>query len=69
MSIGATSALPTTGTVSLLKAANRMPELAGELIQKSLEGMATAPAAPPQATATAPSASAGAPGQYIDIFA
>lgn len=69
MSIGATSALPTTGTVSLLKAANRMPELAGELIEKTLEGMATVPAAPVQATAPAPAASSGAPGQYVDIFA
>jgi hypothetical protein len=67
MQIGVTGSIPTASTVSLLKTANHLPELAGELIQKTLEGMVTPPAAPP--TATAPPPSPGATEHSIDIFA
>ena len=69
MEIGATGSVPAAATMSLLKTANRMPELAGELIQKTLEAMATSPAAPTQSTATSSPPSPGEPGQMIDIFA
>lgn len=67
MEIGATGSVLAAATVSLLKTANHMPELAGELIQKTLEVMAASPAAPTQATSSPPSP--GEPGQMIDIFA
>lgn len=67
MQIGATANISTAATMSLLKSANQLPELAGELIQKTLDGLSTAPVAETPPAESSPATDGRSP--RIDIYA